>query len=41
MSTEKLSNVADLEKILRFDQPYNLAEILRGLTEAADILLHA
>lgn len=29
-----------LDKILRLDEPYNLHEILKGLIEAADILLH-
>ena len=29
-----------IEKILRLDQPFNLEEILKGLVEASDILLH-
>lgn len=29
-----------LERILRLDQPYSLPEVLKGLIEAADILLH-
>lgn len=29
-----------LDKILRLDQPYSLPEVLKGLIEAADILLH-
>ncbi len=30
----------DLNKVIRMDQPYNLPEILKALTECADILLH-
>lgn len=29
-----------LDKILRLDQPYSLPEILKGLIDASDILLH-
>ena len=29
-----------IEKVLRLDQPFNLEEILKGLVEASDILLH-
>jgi len=29
-----------LDKILRLNQPYNLAEVLKGLIDATDILLH-
>ncbi len=30
----------DLNKVLRFDQPYSLPNILDGLIECADVLLH-
>lgn len=30
----------DLNEVLRFDQPYSLPEILKGLVECADVLLH-
>ncbi len=29
-----------IEKVLRLEEPFNLEEILKGLVEAADILLH-
>jgi hypothetical protein len=36
----KKSEIIDLDKILRIDQPYNLQEVFKGLIEATDILLH-
>ena len=30
----------DLDKVIRSDQPYNLPEVLKGLVECADVLLH-
>ncbi len=30
----------DINKVLRFDNPYSLPEVLKGLVEAADVLLH-
>jgi len=30
----------DLNLVIRQDQPYNLPEVLKGLVECADVLLH-
>lgn len=33
-------NNIDISKVLRFDTPYPIHEVLKGLTECADVLLH-